>query len=162
MFITQASNKNIISPRGILWTCRRYILRVWSQRDFVMLANLFSIMNLSLVTLRRDLAATVQRLYLSHWLIAPKTLKCEEVEAILEESARLRGVNLSDFLDPFYDPQALHQYGPYRPSGVELAAMLLAFLPNLTRLSQNHHTWQSNHRSIIKRCWCFEPLSPNH
>ncbi|KAI1426275.1 hypothetical protein F5Y12DRAFT_713271 [Xylaria sp. FL1777] len=84
------------------------------------------------VTLRRDLAKFVQRLYLSHWLLEP--IESREVEAALEESARLRGVNLSDFLKPFQDLPVRKLFQPYRPAADELVAMLLSCLPNLARL----------------------------
>ncbi|KAI0101736.1 hypothetical protein GGR51DRAFT_529174 [Nemania sp. FL0031] len=87
------------------------------------------------VAQRRDLANLVRRLYLSQWLLNPiSDLKSSEVEAALEESARVRGISLSDFLDPFRDLPPRKELGPYRPGAEELAAMLLSCLPNLSHL----------------------------
>ncbi|KAI0426464.1 hypothetical protein F5Y09DRAFT_318831 [Xylaria sp. FL1042] len=86
------------------------------------------------VTLRRDLANLVQGLFLSHWLLNPITPESRGIDVALEESARARGVNLSDFLQPFRDLPTRKQFGPYRPAAAELVAMLLSCLPNLARL----------------------------
>ncbi|KAK5630019.1 hypothetical protein RRF57_005734 [Xylaria bambusicola] len=86
------------------------------------------------VTLRRDLANLVQGVYLSHWLLGPIIVESGRVEAVLEESARIRGINLSDFLEPFHNLPARAHLKPYRPAADELVAMLLSFLPNLSRL----------------------------
>ncbi|KAJ8133247.1 hypothetical protein O1611_g372 [Lasiodiplodia mahajangana] len=87
------------------------------------------------VAQRRDLANLVRRLYLSHWLLSPiGMLESYRVEAALEESARVRGISLPDFLEPFHDLPLRKQLGPYRPRAEELVALLLSCLPNLSQL----------------------------
>ncbi|KAI8630671.1 hypothetical protein F5Y19DRAFT_52977 [Xylariaceae sp. FL1651] len=85
------------------------------------------------VSLRPDLASLVRGLYLSYWLLQPIWIYNGHVEALLEELARIRGINLSNFLKPFHDLPIRKLLGPYRPSADELIAMLLASLPNLDR-----------------------------
>ncbi|KAI1366213.1 hypothetical protein F5Y08DRAFT_140901 [Xylaria arbuscula] len=86
------------------------------------------------VTLRPDLADLVQRFYLSHWLLDVDIMGQRRIQAILEESARVRDINLSEFLRPFHSLPARECLGIYRPAYEELVAMLLSFLPNLIRL----------------------------
>ncbi|KAI0420616.1 hypothetical protein F5X98DRAFT_12470 [Xylaria grammica] len=86
------------------------------------------------VSLRRDLANLVRRLCLSHSLLEPITIESHHVETALEESARTRGINLSDFLEPFHYLPDRELLGPYRPAADELVAMLLSCLSNLARL----------------------------
>ncbi|OIW33581.1 hypothetical protein CONLIGDRAFT_184466 [Coniochaeta ligniaria NRRL 30616] len=106
---------------GGSWRSREYS---WSRRLSCFLRT---------VALRRDLAALVRRLYLTFYL---RTLDIEnEAGSVLEEVARARGINLSDFLQPFHNVWARDAgHGQYRPSTDELTAMLLSCLPNLTRL----------------------------
>ncbi|KAI0972194.1 hypothetical protein F4678DRAFT_53762 [Xylaria arbuscula] len=82
------------------------------------------------VALRRDLANLVRGLYLSHWLLSPIFIEPTQGYAALEQTALVRGVNLSDFLKSF----PLEDNGSYRPVADELITMLLSCLPNLARL----------------------------
>ncbi|KAI1828063.1 hypothetical protein F4861DRAFT_535491 [Xylaria intraflava] len=86
------------------------------------------------VAQRRDLANLVRDLYFHDWLRASITLEPHIAEAALEESARARGVNLSDFLEPFRGSPTQRLLEPYGPGASELVAMLLFCLPNLTRI----------------------------
>lgn len=92
---------------------------------------------LQTVSLRPDLAAQVRMLYLSRTLLNSISMDMVEIEATLEVAARTRGVQLSSFLAPFKHRWA-SESEPYRPSGEELAVILLACLSNITcfRFSQ--------------------------
>lgn len=90
------------------------------------------------VTGRPDLAAQVRHLHLNdHILESLGDSERAEVEPTLEQVSRARGIQLSGFLRPFQDwwQSSTGRNIAYRPGGLELAAMLLACLPNLACLS---------------------------
>ncbi|KAI1260613.1 hypothetical protein F5Y18DRAFT_251803 [Xylariaceae sp. FL1019] len=86
------------------------------------------------VSLRRELAAMVQGLYLSHLLTEPVFKPSRSVTASLEEAARNRGIDLDEFLQPFRDSRPKYLHEQYQPSMDEIITMLLLCLPNLIRL----------------------------
>ncbi|KAI0199251.1 hypothetical protein F4808DRAFT_433167 [Astrocystis sublimbata] len=101
----------------------------WLSRQYSWAGRLTGF--LQTVTRRRDLAHLVRRLYLSQWLMDPDFFdNTELVEAVLEESSRVCGIDLPKFLELFHDTK----YGLHHPNAVEVAAMLLSSLPNLSTL----------------------------
>lgn len=88
------------------------------------------------VARRPDLAAQVRHFHLSRSImeLSPHNHQAE-VEPVLEEASRARGIQLSEFLGPFQDWWPSTTRAQYRPCGLELATMLLACLPNLACLS---------------------------
>ncbi|KAK0727043.1 hypothetical protein B0T26DRAFT_692834 [Lasiosphaeria miniovina] len=84
------------------------------------------------VTLRRDLAALVKRLYLDLNLL--NSITNSEAKDALQKAAQARGIRLSDFLRPYRDLLPPYHCEEYCPSGDEMACMLLASLPNLKTL----------------------------
>jgi hypothetical protein len=58
---------------------------------------------------------------------------------VLQEVTQSCGVVLSDFLAPFRQDWTRKSPEPYQPSGDELITMLLACLPNLSRLILSSH-----------------------
>lgn len=87
------------------------------------------------VTVRPDLAAQVRSLHLSHYLLKFVAEDAAVVDNALEEAARSRGFQLSEFLRPFQRLWPSTARAQYQPLGLEAAAMLLACLPNLSCLS---------------------------
>ena len=81
---------------------------------------------------RRDLAASVRRIFVSCKLTHPVERDRADIDAILEEAARTRGIPLSDFLASCRFRRRTYADPRYRHRGNVLAAMLVACLPNLT------------------------------
>lgn len=86
------------------------------------------------VVRRPDLAAVVQRAVVGRKI--PGRIKDIKARLVLEEAARTRGIHLADFVQSFpedYRPKHLRLQEFYTYD--HLLVMLLAYLPNLTRLT---------------------------